>query len=76
MRKVCRTYLDDLHPYDPKILLGIALIFMVIGFLYIPLYTNIVLRYGFTLLLCIAAFSQRKRFAPLFGNLFGKKVTP
>ena len=66
MRKVCKTYLDDLHPYDPKVLLGISIGFMIVGFLYIPLYSHMILRFVFTFLLFTIIYTHRKRFVPFF----------
>lgn len=45
MRKVCRTYMDAVKPYDAKVLIGISAVFMGIGFLYIPAYSHIFFRY-------------------------------
>lgn len=61
MRKVCKVYLDDLKPYNPRTLLLITGVFMGIGFLYIPTYANPILRYAYTILLLIILFIQRKR---------------
>ena len=72
MRKVCKIYLDDLHPYDPNVLLGISAGFMMLGFLYIPLYSNMMLRYIYTLLIFVVIYTHRRYFAPLFGNLLKK----
>lgn len=72
MRKVCKTYLNDLNPYDPKTLLIISLGFMVLGFLYIPLYSNMALRYVFTVLLFVIVYSQRKHFLPLLSQIIKK----
>lgn len=74
MRKVCRIYLDDIRPYNPKILVLIAVVFMGIGFLYIPLYSNIVARYGFTFLLLIILFINRKKLMTAISEMLGKKV--
>ena len=49
MRKVCCTYLDNINPYNPKILILISAVFMGTGFLYIPTYSNIFLRYTLTI---------------------------
>lgn len=73
MRKVCKTYLNDLHPYDPKILLVISLGFMILGFLYIPLYSNMILRYAFTVVLLVIIYTQRKRFKPILSQIMKKQ---
>lgn len=73
MRKVCRTYLDDMKPYDPKILVAIAVVFMGIGFLYIPLYSNIVARYGFTAVLLLILCINRKKLITAVSEMLGKR---
>lgn len=73
MRKVCRTYLDGICPYDPKILVLIAVVFMGIGFIYIPLYSNIVARYGFTVVLLLILVVNRKKLMSAISILLGKK---
>lgn len=73
MRKVCRTYLDDIKPYDPKILVAIAVVFMGIGFLYIPLYSNMVARYGFTAVLLLILFINRKKLVSAVSEMLGKR---
>lgn len=75
MRKVCRTYMDDVRPYNPKILLGLSVVFMGIGFLYIPTYSNVFLRYGLTAVLAIILIVKRKQVMEIVkavGKGFGK----
>lgn len=73
MRKVCKTYLDDIRPYDPKILILIAVVFMGIGFLYIPLYANMVARYGFTAVLLLILWINRNKLISAVAEMLGKK---
>ena len=74
MRKVCKTYLDDVKPYDPKVLLAISLAFMILGFMYIPLYKNIYLRYGFTLIILGLIVINRNKFKPLLSEITKKRA--
>jgi O-antigen/teichoic acid export membrane protein len=69
MRKVCRTYLDDIRPYDPKVLFGISLGFFIAGFIYIPIYTAPALRYAVTAVLAVLIIINRNRLMP-----FVKKI--
>lgn len=73
MRKVCREYLSDARPYDPKILLLITGGFMAVGFLYLPTYQNVFLRYGLTALILLAVLGWRKRLALLLRELLGNR---
>lgn len=61
MRKVCKVFLDGIKPYSLKVLILIAVLFMGVGFLYIPLYSNIVLRYVFTALILLFFIINRKK---------------
>lgn len=61
MRRVCKTYMDDIKPYKHGVLLLIAGGFLLVGFLYIPTYSNIVARYCLTLFLLILAFINREK---------------
>lgn len=72
MRKVCKTYLDDLKPYNPKILLLISVVFVAAGFVYIPLYSNTILRYAVTVVLLLIVFLQRKKLVLVINMVFKK----
>lgn len=73
MRKVCRTYLHDIKPYDLRKLLAMTGGFMLIGFLYIPTYQNVFTRYALTVGLSFVLFIQRNRIFSLAKVLLGKK---
>lgn len=72
MRKVCRTYLSDIKPYDPKMLLGITLGFYALGFLYIPTYSNVIIRYALTVVLVIVLLLNRKHVMSIVNKLLKK----
>ena len=68
MRKVCKTYLNYIKPYDSKLLLLISVSFMVIGFIYILTYQNILVRYMLTIaLLLIFAVWVKKNWSHMKG---------
>ena len=73
MRKICKIYLHDLKPYSLKILLSITIGFLIIGFAYIPTYSNIYIRYGLSLLIIVVAVLFRHRILPAFKMLLNKK---
>lgn len=73
MRKVCRTYLDDLKPYNPIYLILITGIFMTIGFLYIPAYSNIIVRYGLTIVLLVILFVQKNKILSVVREMIKRK---
>lgn len=73
MRKVCKAYLDDIKPYNPNVIMGIAATFMGLGFLYIPTYSHPIIRYSLTVLLLIILVINRKRMMEVFSALVKKK---
>ena len=72
MRKVCRAYLDDVSPYDPRILLSMTLGFFAIGFVYIPTYSHPVIRYALTLVMLAAIFVNRRKIMPTMRKMLKK----
>lgn len=72
MRKVCKVYLDDLKPYNLARLVLITGVFMVIGFIYIPTYSNVYLRYGLTLILVVLFLSQKNKVMPIIKEMIKK----
>jgi O-antigen/teichoic acid export membrane protein len=73
MRKVCKMYLGDIKPYNSGLLIGMTGIFMAIGFLYIPTYSNIYVRYALTMVLAIILFLHRKKLMLLVKESFIKR---
>lgn len=72
MRKICKIYLHDLKPYSLKILLSITIGFLIIGFAYIPTYSNAYFRYGLSILILFIVFLQRKKIIPVFKMMMKK----
>ena len=60
-RKVCRTYIGNIEPYNKTILLGMSVGFIALGMMFIPMYKHIILRYVFVIFVIGVIFSQRKR---------------
>lgn len=73
MNKVCKTYMDGVKPLSAKVLLLISIAFLVIGFLYIPMYSNWIVRYAFTILLIVIVISQHKKIIPIMKELIGNR---
>lgn len=72
MRKVCKAYLDDIKPYNARILVAISFGFMAVGFLYILTYSNVLSRYGLTVLLVLIILTQRKGLLPVLKQVLRK----
>lgn len=60
MNKVCQTYLHNARAYDNRKLAVLTGLFLVIGFIFLFTYRNVVLRYFVILALCILAAMNKK----------------
>ena len=61
MRQVCNKEIDRKSVYDAKILVGISIVFIILGFLMMLTYTNTVIRYLAIAGILILALIFRKR---------------
>ncbi len=73
MRKICKESLDNIKPYNWKIIVGIAVGSLVIGFGIMLTYHNIFVRYGVIVLFAIAMALMRKRIINFIKNLISIK---
>ena len=65
MRKICKEYLNDLRPYNAKIILGISVGCLVAGFGIMATYKNNMIRYAVIAALAVALFCMRKKLMEL-----------
>lgn len=72
MRKVCKTYLEDIKPYSPKVLLLTTLGFYAIGFIYIPTYSYPAIRYLLTVVMLVTIFLNRGKIMPALKKMVKK----
>ena len=61
MRRICKEYLNDLHPYNGKVIFEIAVGSMFIGFGIMATYVNNIIRYMVIAGLMVITFCLRKR---------------
>lgn len=61
MRKICRKHIDDVQPYNPKVIVGISLASMVTGFGIMTTYSNFRVRYLLIGVMAVIAFLMRGR---------------
>lgn len=61
MRKICRQYLNDVKPYNIKVILGISFGSIVIGFMLMMTYSNLILRYLLIAIIFIVLICIRKK---------------
>ena len=60
MTKICKKYLDDVKPYNTKLLIGIAILFILMGFVLMSTYRLPIIRYSIILILgCIMIINRR-----------------
>ena len=65
MRKICKEFLNDMHPYNAKIILGISVGSLLIGFGIVATYRNNMIRYAIIVALAVVLFCMRKKLAYL-----------
>ena len=59
MKKVCRSYLNNVKPYSEKAFLFGSILFVIIGLCFIPMYSKIYIRYLFVLIIGTIAIIKR-----------------
>lgn len=61
MRKICKNYMNNLYPYNLKIIIAISLGFMLFGVALLFTYNNPIIRYSFIIISLIIAFLYRNK---------------
>lgn len=61
MTKICKQYLDNIHPYSLKIIVNISLVTIILSTLSLLTYRSTIIRYILILLLFIIAIIIRRR---------------
>lgn len=61
MRKICKQYLNNIKPYNLKLIIGISIVSLGAGFLIMITYTNIILRYMLIIITFLILFVKRKK---------------
>lgn len=69
MKKICKTYLNNINIYDVKKLFFITAIFIGIGFLFLISYINVVIRYIFIIFLGTLLIMNYKKIENLIKEL-------
>lgn len=60
MTKICKKYLDDVKPYNTKLLIGIAILFILMGFVLMSTYRLPIIRYAIIVILgCIMIINRK-----------------
>lgn len=73
MRKVCKEYLNDIRPYNPQLIIGIAIGSMFLGFGFMATYENILIRYMLIITILIILVFIRKKIMRLANILIDIK---
>lgn len=61
MRKICKQYLNNIEPYNLKLIIEISIGSLGAGFLIMITYTNIILRYMLIIITFLILFVKRKK---------------
>lgn len=61
MRKICKEYLNDVRPYNLKLIVSISIASLVIGFLFMMTYKVFITRYCLIAVLVILGFLMRNK---------------
>lgn len=76
MIKLCQKELDGARPYDTKIYMGIACVFMLFGFAFLFSYRWPIVRYGLILMIAVVLVVLRKKIIISINELLSfKKVS-
>ena len=73
MTKICNKFLDGVRPYSLKVLLGIAIVFMMLGGLLTVTYNYIVIRYSVIIAIVLACVIARKKIAAVVESILKMK---
>lgn len=73
MLLICKKYCGGIRPYKTKTILGITIPFLLIGFLCLLLYRNVVIRYVVILMTTIIVFVNRKKIILMIRELVAVK---
>lgn len=61
MKKICRDYIDNAQPYNDKVYFSIAGIFLALGFAFLAVYSNSILRYALLSIILVIVVLMRNR---------------
>ena len=61
MRKICKQYINDLHPYNAKVIIGISIVTLAAGFALLLTYNLPIIRYSFVAITMVIVIIIRKR---------------
>ena len=66
MKKICKNELEGKHPYNTKIIILIAGLFMIMSFLLMMTYKHTIIRYGLLLSFLVSAIICRDKIIKMF----------
>lgn len=76
MQKVCKQYLDGSRVYDVRILIGMTVVFLILGFAGLALYNYLLLRYTVIVFALAMLLTFRKKAQALVNMLIKIKKNP
>lgn len=73
MRKICKEKINNIEVYDIKILVGIAFLFVILGFFIMGSYAHTILRYSLIMMVLVSLFVKRKMVIGFISQLIYNK---
>ncbi|MEE0779398.1 MAG: oligosaccharide flippase family protein [Massilimicrobiota sp.] len=73
MNKVCDEYLEGVRPYNKKIMITLSVLFLMLGFVFLFTYQNIILRYVLILMILIIFVLNYKKIIKIFKYMVNLK---
>lgn len=73
MKKICRDYLDNAQPYNDKVYFSIAGIFLALGFAFLAVYSNSILRYALLSIIIVVVVLMRNRISQAIKTIISAK---
>lgn len=73
MKKVCKAYMDNEKVYEPQILIGIVIVFLALGFVFLLVYKLWILRYTIASVIIIIAIIKRNIIIDMIKMLLQKE---
>lgn len=70
MCKVCNSFCNGVSPFNKKVLLGVSILFVIVGMLFLIVYKYIYIRYAILCAIIAFIFIKRKYLMSVIGEIF------
>lgn len=73
MTKICKQYLNGIKPYNTKLLVAFAFIFLAIGFIMIITYSYPIIRYSIIVIIVLSIYLSRRKISNSLNKIISLK---